>query len=243
MPAGDFQGHVATDGALRGTAGKCGACGWSVVQLDYDEELGPLHAMYGSMEAEFEVPRTVKRPQLTTCLCFLKKVIGPIKVACRHNMNHRWSMEKRKENALIRRLAMLICGSESGKKMHVLMSREILVEVEHAKAHRSKKDKKEMSHFEKLVTKGNEKADELAKAGAMLNEGYVAQVRAKTVQQERAEVFAALQYAASFHCLMEEGKIVKSSSRSQNNSGCSWIRKRRKRNIERSGVLPASTDV
>ena len=77
--------------------------------------------------------------------------------------------------------------------MHVLMSREILVEVEHVKAHRTKKDKKEMSHFEKLVTKGNEKADELAKAGAMLNEGYVAQVRAKTVQQERAEVYAALQ--------------------------------------------------
>ena len=114
MPAG--EGHVATDGALGGTAGKCGACGWSVVQLDSDGELGRIHGMYGSMEAEFEVPRTVKRAQLTTCLCFLKKVIGPIKVACRHCMNHRWSMEMRKENALIRRLAMLICGSKSCKK-------------------------------------------------------------------------------------------------------------------------------
>ena len=59
---------------------KWGACGWSVVQSDYDEELGPLHGMYGSMEAEFEVQRTIKRAELTAFLCLLKKVIGPIKV-------------------------------------------------------------------------------------------------------------------------------------------------------------------
>ena len=34
----------------------------------------------------------------------------------------------------------------------------------------------------------------------------MAEVRAKTVQQEREEVYAALQYAASFHCLAEEWK-------------------------------------
>ena len=50
MPAEGFKGHVATDGSLLGAAGKWRACGWSVVQLDYDEELGPLHGMYGSME-------------------------------------------------------------------------------------------------------------------------------------------------------------------------------------------------
>ena len=48
-----------------------------------------------------------------------------------------------------------------------------------------KKDKKEMSLFEKFITEGNEKADELAKAGAMLDEGFMAVARAKTVQQER----------------------------------------------------------
>ena len=37
------------------------------------------------------------------------------------------------------------------------------MEVEHVKAHRTKKEKKDMSHFEKFVTEGNEKADELAK--------------------------------------------------------------------------------
>ena len=53
------------------------------------------------------------------------------------------------------------------------------------------------------IAGGNEEADELAK-GAMLDRGFMAQARAGTVQQEREEVFAALQYAASFHCLVEE---------------------------------------
>ena len=51
MPAEGFKGHVATDGSLLGIAGKWRACGWSVVQMDYDEELGPLHGMYGSRES------------------------------------------------------------------------------------------------------------------------------------------------------------------------------------------------
>ena len=63
-----------------------------------------------------------------------------------------------------------------------------------------------MSLFENFITEGNEKADELAKAGAMMDGGEMAQVRARTVQQEREEVYAALQYSASFHCLVEEWK-------------------------------------
>ena len=55
-----------------------------------------------------------------------------------------------------------------------------------------------------FVTESNEKADDLAKAGAMLDEGFMAEARAKTMQQEREEVYAALQYAGSFHCLVEE---------------------------------------
>ena len=57
-----------------------------------------------------------------------------------------------------------------------------------------------------FVTDGNEEADELAKAGAMLDEGFFAEARAKTVQQEREEVHAALQYAARFHCFLEDWK-------------------------------------
>ena len=65
----------------------------------------------------------------------------------------------------------------------------------------AQKDKQDMSHFENFVTDGSVKADESAKEGLMLDEGFMAQTRAKTVQQEREEVYAALQYAASFHCL------------------------------------------
>ena len=56
------------------------------------------------------------------------------------------------------------------------------MEVEHVKAHRTKKKKKDMSHFERFV---NEKADELAKAGAMLDAGFMAEARAETMKKER----------------------------------------------------------
>ena len=65
-----------------------------------------------------------------------------------------------------------------------------------------------MSQFEKFVTEGNEKAGDLAKgrSNAMLDEGFMAQARAKTQQHEREEVYAAWQYTATFHCLVEEWK-------------------------------------
>ena len=53
------------------------------------------------------------------------------------------------------------------------------------KAHRSKKEMQSVSLFENFITEGNEKADELAKEGAMLDGGDMAQVRVSTVQQER----------------------------------------------------------
>ena len=87
-----------------------------------------------------------------------------------------------------------------------LAARDIVVEVQHVKAHRTKNDKKDMSHFEKFATEGKEKADELAKAGAMLDEGFMSEARAKTVQQEREEAYAALPFSASFHCLVDERK-------------------------------------
>ena len=66
-----------------------------------------------------------------------------------------------------------------------------------------------MSLFEKCITEGNEKADELAKEGAMVDGGVMAQARASTIHQEREDVYAVLQYAASFHCLVEEKKECK----------------------------------
>ena len=207
MPAEGFKGHVATNGSLLGRAGKWGACGWAVVQLDFDEELGLLHGMYGLMEAELEEQRIIKSAELTAFLCLLKRVIGPIKVHVDNKgiIDGLWKGERKciDPNAGDADLWIKIW-----EELHLLVSKEISVEVEHVRAQSTKKDKKEMSHFEKFVTEGNEKADELAKAGAMVDEGFMAEVRANTVQQEREreEVYAALQYAASFHCLVEEWK-------------------------------------
>ena len=72
MPAEGIKGHVATDGSLLGNAGK-----W---RPDYDEELGPLHGMCGSMEAALAVQRTIKKANLTAFLCHRKKLMGPVKV-------------------------------------------------------------------------------------------------------------------------------------------------------------------
>ena len=48
------------------------------------------------------------------------------------------------------------------------------------------------------AAEGNEKADELAMVGAMMDGREMAQIRASTVQQKKEEVYAALQCAASF---------------------------------------------
>ena len=85
-----------------------------------------------------------------------------------------------------------------------MRSKEILIEVEHFKAQHTEKERQQMSLLEKFITEGNEKADELAKDGALLDGGYMALARASTTEQKREEVYAALQYAASPHCLVEE---------------------------------------
>ena len=58
--------------------------------------------------------------------------------------------------------------------------------------------------FDRLVTEGNERADELARDGALLDGGDVAQIRASTVQQRREVLYAALQSAAKFRWSVEE---------------------------------------
>ena len=89
------------------------------------------------------------------------------------------------------------------EELHELVKRGILVEVAHVKAHRTKKEKEKKTKIERFVTEGNEKADELEKAGAMLDEGFMAGARLKAGGEE---VYVALQYAACFHCLVEEWK-------------------------------------
>ena len=166
------------DGSLLVSAEKWGACGWAEVQLDYDEEMGPLHGMYGSMEAEYAVQRTIKRAELTAFLCLLWKVIGPIKVHVD--------------------IKGIIGGLRKGEKsvfscrcrpvVKIWEDLQELVEASQWKWHMCRhtvRRKKKMTKIERFVTEGNEKAVELAKAGAMLDEGFMAEARAKTLQQER----------------------------------------------------------
>ena len=61
-----------------------------------------------------------------------------------------------------------------------------------------------MSLSERFLAEGNERADQMAKDGAMLDGGEMAQRRASTVELRREEVHVALQYAAGVHCLVEE---------------------------------------
>ena len=83
-----------------------------------------------------------------------------------------------------------------------------------------------MTLFEQFVAEHNERADEL---------GEMAQIRASTVQQEREEVHAALQYAAIF------GTTVKSVRRSRKAIAALVKKKVRPRSIVRSGVQLGSS--
>ena len=148
MPAEGFKGHVATDGSPLGTAGMWGACCWSVAHLDYDEGLGPLHGMYGSMESACEVQRTIKSAELTAFLCLLKKVIGPTKVYV-GNKGLLMGCGEEQGNALIRKLVMQTCGSTSGKSC-ICDCRKILVDVEHVKAHRTRRIRKRCHNLRSL---------------------------------------------------------------------------------------------
>ena len=91
-----------------------------------------------------------------------------------------------------------------GRKCTEFQQEGTLAEVENVKAHRTKKERQTKCRSSKNVTEGNERADELATDGAVLDGGDMAQIRASTVHQERQDVYAAMQYAVSFPCLVEE---------------------------------------
>ena len=138
MPEEGFKGHVATDGSLQGTAGKWGAYGWSEVQLDYDEELGPLHGMYGSMEAELEVQRTTKRAELTAFFfASLKKGLGPSK--CKSITKASLTGYGGERKCIHPKAADL--WIKIWEELHNIAAGDILVELKHVKAHRTKKEK------------------------------------------------------------------------------------------------------
>ena len=80
IPVDGFRNHVAADGSPLGVSSRWGACGWSVVQVEHDEELRPMHGMYGTLDADVEVRRTIQRAEPAAFLCLLRKAICPIPV-------------------------------------------------------------------------------------------------------------------------------------------------------------------
>ena len=99
------------------------------MQLDYDEELRPLHG---------------KRAELTAFLCLFQKVIGPIlvHVDSKGIIDGLWRGERKciDPNAGDADLWIKIW-----EELHLLLSKEMLVEVEHVKAHRTRNDKKHVA--------------------------------------------------------------------------------------------------
>ena len=97
------------------------------------------------------------------------------------------------------------------EEWHYLRSKEILIEVEHVKAHRTEKERQHMSLFEKFITEGNEKSDELAMEGAIFDGRLMAQARASTVRQEREKKCTRLcSVRPAFTVWWRNGKTVKS---------------------------------
>ena len=114
--------------------------------MDYDEEMGPLHGMYSSMEVELEVQRTIKRAELTAFVCLLKRVIGPIKVHVDHKgiIVVLWRGER---ECIKPRAGDADLWIKIWEELHYLAETGILVEVEHVKAHRTKKEKERYVAF------------------------------------------------------------------------------------------------
>ena len=75
----------------------------------------------------------------------------------------------------------LMCGSRFGKNGTVLPHEMLWWKWSMSRRTAQRKIIKICRILKKFVTEGNEKADELAKAEAVLDEGFMAEVRAKTV--------------------------------------------------------------
>ena len=64
------------------------------MQLDHGEEMGPMHGMYGTLDAELEVQRTIRRAKLTAFWCLLRRATGPTMVHVDNKGIIKWSVER-----------------------------------------------------------------------------------------------------------------------------------------------------
>ena len=93
-----------------------------------------------------------------------------------------------------------------GEELHCLNSKDIVFEVEHVKAHGTEKERKICRTLRNMLLMAIRKRTSQPNNARYGMKDFIAQARASTVQQESEEVYAALQFAASFHCLVDVWK-------------------------------------
>ena len=144
-----------------------------MVQMKHDEEMRPMHGMCGTLDAELEVRRTIERAELTAFLCLLRRAISlaMVHVDKKGIIDGLWRGEMRciGPRAKDADLWILIweevpqsssrkrTGGKSNTSKHVAPIRKC----------------KKMPLFQKFITEGHEKADELAQEGAWLDGGEI----------------------------------------------------------------------
>ena len=104
-----------------------------MIHLDLDEELGSMHGMYGSPEAESEVQRSRKKAELTAVRCLLKKVFGPtlVHVDNKGVIDGLWRGEMKCVDPKANDADLWISIWEALHRFH---QEGILAEVDHAKS-------------------------------------------------------------------------------------------------------------
>ena len=103
-----------------------------MVQLDHDEEMGPMHGTYGTLDAEPDVQRTIKRAELADFLCFLRKAVGPtLHVGNKGIIDGLWKGEMKCIGPKAKYADLWIAIWE---ELNHLRAKDILIQVEHVKA-------------------------------------------------------------------------------------------------------------
>ena len=138
IPVEGFRNHVATDGVGRV---------WMVSGAAGSRRGDGADGMYGTLDAELEVQRSIKGAELTASLSSLGKAIGPTMVHADSKgilTGSGGEMRCSGPRATHADLSILIW------ELHRAHQEGMLVGVEHVKAHGSKKEIQDMSLFEKF---------------------------------------------------------------------------------------------
>ena len=156
-----------------------------------------MHGMCGTLDAELEVQRTIQRAELTGLHVSHLENYRSHHGSCRRQ-NHRRTVERRNE---------MLWSKSKGRRLGILLWDEVcrvrmegtLLKVEHVKAHRSKKEKQQISLFEKFChgERDMKKETSLQKMEqCWMEERWFRSGPAQSNRKQ--EIYEALQYAFSF---------------------------------------------